>query len=379
MAKLKNLRTRQRGKKGVIHYEWFCNKTTANKYGVPSFKNLGTNQQIAFQKWSKYNEQITNKKTSKKEYGFIPILSSNTIKDGSLAHMTEIYFTCRNFKNLAKRTQENYISTANRLNNKLIFETQKQPLGTKQIATFDRFFCMKLYDKLLSKGTRTANNYIQTLSQIINTARNYGFYTFENPCTNMNLEHNKPRDQVWSEDEFNLFVKTASESGYDGLKTAMLLGFYTAQRQTDLLNMTWDWFDDDLKYLKIMQSKTKAKVEIPVYMIKPLYDYLLDLKNKSSSEFVVVDFTDNKPYNNRVRLFGERFENIRQKSGVRKELLFRDLRRTSILKLQEVGCTPEQISSISGHSLKTIYNMLDVYAPKTRAKAEQAFSKLFGK
>jgi integrase len=54
------------------------------------------------------------------------------------------------------------------------------------------------------------------------------------------------------------------------------------------------------------------------------------------------------------------------------ELHFHDLRGTAITLLSEAGCTPQQIATITGHSLKTVHRILERYLARTRGLAEQA-------
>jgi integrase len=53
-------------------------------------------------------------------------------------------------------------------------------------------------------------------------------------------------------------------------------------------------------------------------------------------------------------------------------LHFHDLRGTSVTMLSEAGCNPQQIATITGHSLKTVTVILKRYLARTRALAEQA-------
>ena len=41
------------------------------------------------------------------------------------------------------------------------------------------------------------------------------------------------------------------------------------------------------------------------------------------------------------------------------ELHFHDLRGTAVTLLSEAGCTPQQIATITGHSLKTVHRILE--------------------
>jgi hypothetical protein len=56
------------------------------------------------------------------------------------------------------------------------------------------------------------------------------------------------------------------------------------------------------------------------------------------------------------------------------ELQFMHLRHTAITRLAEAGCGPELIASISGHSLKTVHQILERYMVRTAEMAETAFT-----
>ena len=54
------------------------------------------------------------------------------------------------------------------------------------------------------------------------------------------------------------------------------------------------------------------------------------------------------------------------------KLHFHDLRGTTVTLLSEAGCTPQQVATITGHSLKTVHRFLERYLARTRGLAEQA-------
>jgi len=53
-------------------------------------------------------------------------------------------------------------------------------------------------------------------------------------------------------------------------------------------------------------------------------------------------------------------------------LHFHDLRGTTITLLSEAGCTPQQIATITGHTLNTVHKILERYLARTQGLAEQA-------
>ena len=53
-------------------------------------------------------------------------------------------------------------------------------------------------------------------------------------------------------------------------------------------------------------------------------------------------------------------------------LHFHDIRGTTVTLLSEAGCTTQQIATITGHSLRTVNQILERYLARTRGLAEQA-------
>jgi integrase len=53
-------------------------------------------------------------------------------------------------------------------------------------------------------------------------------------------------------------------------------------------------------------------------------------------------------------------------------LHFHDLRGTTVTLLSESGNNPQQIATITGHSLKTVHRILERYLARTSGLAEQA-------
>jgi integrase len=82
------------------------------------------------------------------------------------------------------------------------------------------------------------------------------------------------------------------------------------------------------------------------------------------------------------RYFAEMWEQVSKRVGLHRAILpsldepvslhFHDLRGTAITLLSEAGCNPQQIATITGHSLKTVSVILDRYLARTRALADQA-------
>jgi len=57
-------------------------------------------------------------------------------------------------------------------------------------------------------------------------------------------------------------------------------------------------------------------------------------------------------------------------------VLMKDCRDTAVVRLTEAGCTPFEIASITGHSLKTVTTILRHYFVPTATIADNAIAKL---
>lgn len=64
------------------------------------------------------------------------------------------------------------------------------------------------------------------------------------------------------------------------------------------------------------------------------------------------------------------------KAGVHGRLTFNDLRGTTVTMLSEAGCTVPEIATITGHTLKSVDQILERYMSRTKNMATSAIIKL---
>ena len=367
---------RERTRKRSEPCYYWDGKKDMLKYGIPAFEALGHDYVKAVVRWEELYKDYQRRKQENITCG---VWTDQNIElqnnKGTLLHMAELYFQDRRFTRLSDRTKKDYKYTIDRINNKLLYVEQKKPLGTLQVEKIDRPFVKKLYENLLEKGAiRSASLILNAFSQLLITAIDYGYYKGENPCKHLVIEKNQPRQQVWNKNEVELFCRVAKQQGYSGLALAVIIAYNTAQRLTDIEKLKWDDFDDNLTLWRLKQSKTGAYIELPIYKMTQLQTALK--KEKKINEYVC-NSIDGKPYFKR-ELVAEQCKKIIEIAGIRKELLFRDLRRTAILKLDEAGCSLSEIASISGHSRRSILSIIETYAPKSIVKAISAMDKVNG-
>jgi integrase len=148
------------------------------------------------------------------------------------------------------------------------------------------------------------------------------------------------------------------------------LALWTGQRQGDLLRLTWSAYDG--KNITLRQSKTRARVSIPIGA--PL-KAALDATLKRSP--VILLSTDGKPWTESG--FRSSWKKACKKAGV-VGVTFNDLRGTAVTRLAIAGCTEAEIVTITGHTLRDVRSILDAhYLHRDPALAEAAIRKLEGR
>jgi integrase len=130
------------------------------------------------------------------------------------------------------------------------------------------------------------------------------------------------------------------------------------------------WSAYDGKYIRLKQSKTGARVVIPVGA--PL-KVALDTTPRQST-FILTTKTDGKPWTSDG--FRASWRKASGKAGI-VGITFNDLRGTAVTRLALAGCTEAEIATITGHSLRDVRSILDAhYLHRDPALAESAIRKL---
>lgn len=175
------------------------------------------------------------------------------------------------------------------------------------------------------------------------------------------LYRNDRRDNVWHEPEIAALRQVASQQ----IWAAFILALWTGQRQGDLLRLPWSAYDG--KVIRLKQSKTGARVAIPVALE---LKNLLDALPKKSP--LILTQRGGRPWSSDG--FRSSWKKSLAKAGI-EGLTFHDLRGTAVTRLSLAGCTTAEIAAITGHSLRDVM-ALEAYLSREPALAEQAIAKL---
>jgi integrase len=151
------------------------------------------------------------------------------------------------------------------------------------------------------------------------------------------------------------------------LHLPLLLALWTGQRQGDLLRLPWSAYDG--KHIRLKQSKTGARVVIPVGA--PLKSALDAAVRRSTIILTNSDGTPWTPDGFRVS-----WRKACKRAGV-VGVTFNDLRGTAVTRLALSEATEAEIATITGHSLRDVRSFLDAhYLHRDPALAESAIRKL---
>ena len=172
----------------------------------------------------------------------------------------------------------------------------------------------------------------------------------------------RPRRQVWSPTAEARFLEVASPE----MALAYVLHAFTAQRQADILMMTWRQYSGGA--IRLRQAKTGTLVEVPVH--RELRK-MLDLAPRVSTHIL----TDARGRPFKPDNFRHQWRAATLAAGL-DGLQNRDLRRTAMVRMADAGATVPEIAAVSGHTIEETQRIIDTYVVPTTAQAEAAVRKL---
>jgi len=226
-------------------------------------------------------------------------------------------------------------------------------------------------------GFREADNRLSAISAMLTWAVERGRLTINHVKGFKRLYHSSRSEIIWLPEHIHSFMKVAPVE----LQQALILALHTGQRQGDLLRLPWSAYDG--QRIQLRQGKSRRGqifgplITIPCTLaLRRMLDSMervspLILATKTARSF-------------KKRWFSECWDRVMNQAGVKTITLpdiaepvtlhFHDLRGTTVTLLSEAGCNEQQIATITGHSLKTVHQILERYLARTKGLAEQAIA-----
>ena len=278
--------------------------------------------------------------------------------EGKLLSLLQAYQKSQDFLSLRDRTRADYIKQIAKIELKF-GDCPLRALSDPRT----RGVFMEWRDELALKSRRQADYAWTVLGLVLSWAKGRGKITVNSCERGGRVYHGTRVDSVWSVEDEVAFLKHAPTH----LHLPLLLALWTGQRQGDLLRLPWSAYDG--KHIRLRQSKTGARVVIPVGT--PLKAALDRTPRKSP---IILLTSEGRPWT--PDGFRASWGKACKKAGIT-GLTFNDLRGTAVTRLALSECTEAEIATITGHSLRDVHSILDAhYLHRDPALAESAITKL---
>jgi len=283
---------------------------------------------------------------------------------GTFKAIIQSYMASPAYKDKRERTRKDY--------QRQIVKIEDE-FGVMPIAVLDdrrvRSDFLAWRDRLAKQSKKQADYAITVLGVILSWAVDRGLISVNRAARPGKLYRSDRAAIVWTDDDVAAFLGVASPE----LALALMLAKNTGQRQGDLLKLTWAAYDGS--YIRLTQSKTGAKVVVPVTheLKKYLQAEKMRRKGKGVDATAVLTRPDGQPW--RTDHFRHEWRAATLAAGLDGKR-FQDLRGTTATALADAGCTAFEIASITGHSPKSVEAILEHYLTRSQAQAENAIVKL---
>jgi integrase len=277
---------------------------------------------------------------------------------------------------------EEKLAASTRTDRKRMLTTVEKEFGDMPIAALEdprvrRDFLDWRERVARSSGEREADHRLSAVSAMLTWAVDRGHLLANHVKGFKRLYHSDRSEFIWLPEHVVAFMKVAPIE----LQRALIIALHTGQRQADILKMPWAAYDGKTITVRPAKNNRRGRTAKPVTIpcTKALARELKKIKRVSP---LILATKTGRAF--QKRYFARQWEiatkaagldnlTVDGRSGV--ALHFHDLRGTAVTMLSEAGCTPQQIATITGHSLKRIHDILEKYLARTKALAIDAIDK----
>lgn len=249
------------------------------------------------------------------------------------------------FSALSASTKGNY--------GRFLVYAQSSPIGDLDVKNIEKADILRLRDKL-AKTPGSANNLLGALGSVFSFAISREYMTV-NPVSGIKkLKLGEWKE--WTTEE----VMAAIEKTPPKIGLAIAIAYYTAQRQSDILDLCWDSADNGV--IKFKQKKTGTSLEIPVDdRLKEIWSRVRGDENDD-----MIFKSGTKPMSSAT--FRKLYKLAIRKIGIDKP--FHGLRKAACTNLAENGCSAAQIKAVSGHKTDAMVGKYTKAADQKRLARE---------
>jgi integrase len=223
-------------------------------------------------------------------------------------------------------------------------------------------------------GPREADHRLSAISAMLTWGVDRARLTINHVKGFKRLYHSDRSEIIWLQEHIDAFMKVAAVE----IQRALILALHTGQRQGDLLRLPWSAYDGER--IRLRQGKSRRGKNLGPLIEIPCTQALrrmLDSMERVSP--LILCTSTGRSF--KKRYFSACWDRAMQEAGLETitlpgiaepvKLHFHDLRGTTVTLLSEAGCNEQQIATITGHSLKTVHQILERYLARTKGLAEQ--------
>ena len=264
-------------------------------------------------------------------------LPSNS-KPKTFRDLVELYYQSSDFMSLSPRTRRVRRQILDRF---CAYKNQ----GDHPFSIIEPRHLMMRRDAMRDRP-EAANGMLKAVRQVFNFAVEYQYHD-RNPARLVkNLKSDSQGHVAWTSDDIDAFINVHPHGTTAYL--AVMLALYTGQRKSDLILLGPQHIveKDGMPGLEFTQQKNIRRRPVKLWI--PIADELADaltLSQTGESSFILN--AHGRPFTEGA--FGNRFRKWCNKAGLT-GLSVHGLRKTAAAALAEVGCTEQEIMSITGHS-----------------------------
>lgn len=383
---------------GVLHWRWIASPTQ-RKAGWDGMQ-LGTDRDEAIRKAEARNAEIAVWRTG----GARPDTVRALARRHTVAALID-QFKRKHLVTKRKNTQRTYTTSLNRIEG-VFADIMVGDVRRKHVWDFR--------DALTASGLGpdAVHGTLRVMRTLFKFAAKHEWIgEGQNPATDFDMPIPPPRDVVIWPHLRQAMIDKADVLGWPGMGDAIMLGFAIGQREADLLALVrsqWtiiprhkiqasDWealaamaSDNTVRGLRLRQFKTSAWVEVPVVgQDRNRIEAALARGQSWASLNILNDDKNQGPFHGDggQRRFQRRWEAVREACAIDAEqagdapladelrgIQFRDLRRTAVVYLGELGLDAHLIASITGHDIDETQRILKTYMPLTTGRAAAAIA-----
>jgi integrase len=220
---------------------------------------------------------------------------------------------------------------------------------------------------------------IRVLQALYSWGGRNGWRLADNSASRQKLRATAAKGKLWTPAAVAAFAAKADGKNWHSIGTAVILNAWIGQRMGDVIALPLNVYRDG-SLGPFNQSKTGACVELPIDLVPALKERLAaqlarqaeaGKKWKVTPTTLLVCESTGRAWD--PHHFRHVFAAIRAECSEAEGLVFRTLRHSAVTWLAEAGCELPLIAGVTGHSLKTVEQIVDRHLIRTRRLAEATF------